>query len=51
MYKKPKPHNLEVSYKPTPYLMNAIAKAEKELAEGKYKVAHSVDELERELRS
>ena len=43
--------NFSVSYKPTPYLMKAIAEAEKEYAEGKLPVAHSVEELEKELRS
>ena len=43
--------NLSVSYKPTPYLVAAIAEAEKEYAEGKLPVAHSVKELIQELNS
>lgn len=39
------------SYKPTPYLKRIIAEAEKELAEGKCEVAHSMEELEKQLRS
>ena len=43
--------NFSVSYKPTPYLIKAIADAEKEYAEGKTFKAGSVEELVKELRS
>jgi addiction module RelB/DinJ family antitoxin len=43
--------NFSVSYKPTAYLMKTIEEAEKEFAKGNYQVAHSVEELENQLRS
>jgi addiction module RelB/DinJ family antitoxin len=43
--------NFSVSYKPTPYLMKVIEEGMKEYSEGKLPVAHSVEELEKELRS
>ncbi len=43
--------NFSVSYKPTPYLIKAIADAEKEYAEGKTQKASSIDELARQLRA
>lgn len=39
------------SYKPSAYLKRVIAESEKEYAEGKYKVCHSVEELMKDLRS
>ena len=39
------------SYKPTLYLKRSIAQSKKEYAEGKYKVFHSVAELEKDLMS
>lgn len=41
--------NFSVSYKPTPYLMKAIAVAEKEYAEGKLPKADSVEKLVKEM--
>lgn len=43
--------NFSVSYKPSPYLARVIAEADKEYKEGKLPIAHSVEELEKELRS
>ena len=43
--------NFSASYKPTPYLMKEIAKAEKEYAGGKLPKAASVKELVKEMRS
>ncbi len=43
--------NFSVSYKPNTNLMHVIAEAEKDFAEGKLPIAHSVEELEKELRS
>lgn len=43
--------NFSVSYKPTAYLKESIAQADKEFAEGKYEEAHSIEELEKQLRS
>ena len=43
--------NFSVSYKPTPYLIKAIADAENEYAEGKTQKASSIDELARQLRA
>jgi len=43
--------NFSVSYKPNAYLRRTIAEGIKEYEEGKYKVAHSVEELEKQLRS
>lgn len=43
--------SFSVSYKPSAYLREVIAQADKEFAEGKYQEAHSIEELERQLRS
>ena len=37
------------SYKPTAYLKRSIEQSEKDYAEGRYKVAHSVEELMKQL--
>ncbi len=39
------------SFVPTPYLKRIIAQAEKEFAEGKCEVAHSIEELREQLMS
>ena len=43
--------NFSVSYKPTPYLLKAISKAEKEYAKGELPKVGSVKELVKEMRS
>lgn len=43
--------NFSVSYKPNAYLRESIARADKEYAEGNFQVAHSIGELEKQLRS
>ena len=43
--------NFSVSYKPNAYLKSEIEEADKEYANGDFQVAHSVDELEKQLRS
>ncbi len=42
---------LSASYRPTQYLKDVIAEADKEFAAGNCEVAHSVDELMKQLRS
>src|SRR3989344_650544 len=43
--------SFSVSYKPTPYLIQSIEEARKEYEEGNFQIAHSVEELEKQLRS
>jgi addiction module RelB/DinJ family antitoxin len=43
--------NFSLSYKPNAYLRSVIAESDKEFSEGKYKEAHSIEELEKQLRS
>jgi len=40
-----------MEYKPTKYLKKDIKEAEKEFVEGNFQVAHSIEELEKQLRS
>jgi addiction module RelB/DinJ family antitoxin len=37
------------SYKPTPYLIKSLEQSEKDYAEGRYKTAHSIEELMQQL--
>ena len=41
--------NFSVSYKPTEYLKRVIAESEEEYARGEYTVAHSLEELKKQL--
>lgn len=42
--------SFSVSYKPTEYLKRSIEESRKEYAEGKFKEAHSIEELKEQLR-
>ena len=43
--------SFSVSYKPNAYLRRVIAESEKELAEGNFQEASSIEELKKQLRS
>jgi addiction module RelB/DinJ family antitoxin len=42
--------NFSVSYKPTARLIQAIEESRKDYEEGRYTVAHSIDELKKQLK-
>ena len=42
--------NFSVSYKPTEYLKRSIEESRKDYAEGRYTVAHSIEELKKQLK-